>query len=63
MSEIEQKINKILNAPTEQQVVRECLLWLLLKHTKIDSNIEVERAEISSSHGSNKLVFTVTICE
>ncbi|WFA75700.1 hypothetical protein PFZ59_11195 [Streptococcus suis] len=63
MSEIEQKINKILNVPMEQQVVRECMLWLLLKHADIDSEIEVERAEISSSSGTNKLIFTITICE
>lgn len=63
MSLIEQKINKILDVPPKLQVVRECMLWLLMKHADIDSEIEVERAEINSSSGTNKLIFTITICE
>ena len=51
MNEIEQKIKKILDVPPKLQVVRECMLWLMLKHTKIDSNIEVDRTEINSSSG------------
>ncbi|HEL2450542.1 TPA: hypothetical protein TZY52_002113 [Streptococcus suis] len=63
MSLIEQKINKILDVPPELRVVRECMLWLLMKHADIDSEIEVERTEINSSSGTNKLIFTITICE
>ncbi|HEM3656797.1 TPA: hypothetical protein U1C91_000946 [Streptococcus suis] len=63
MSLIEQKINKILDVPPKLQVVRECMLWLLMKHADIDSEIEVERAEINSSSGTNKLIFTITICK
>lgn len=63
MSEIEQKIKKILDVPPKLQVIRECLLWLLMKHIDIDSEIEVEKAEINSSSGTNKLIFTVTIVD
>lgn len=63
MSEIRWKINKILDVPQKLQVVRECMLWLLMKHTDMDSEIEVERAEINSSSGTNKLIFTITICK
>lgn len=63
VGEFEQKINKILDVPQKLQVVRECILWLLMKHTDMDSEIEIERTEINSSSGTNKLIFTITICD
>ena len=62
LSQIELEIKRFLTVPLRLKILRECLLYLFFKMTNDTTDISVDKSTVHSSDGTNKTVYTVTVC-
>lgn len=62
LEQIELEIKRFLSVPLKLKILRECLLYLFFKMANDTTDISVDKSTVHSSDGTNKIVYTVTVC-